>query len=182
MATKIKFQAKTRDTVTVNSVSFALNGPNKGIIYDWRQRIAPFVLGQIKRQAPVNNVNNTMSEYRKGGKGVTGKYREGLQWQRVGNQYALGIKFLATAEHSKYVEYGRGSSGKTQYFSSAKAYSFNQGSYSKVIPIGEPFWHDSTKRRAGSRTTYGWGRFLEKSSTYWMREVVANTPIDFKPG
>jgi len=173
MVTKIKFQAKTVDTVTVNSVSLALNGPKKGIVYDWREAIAPFALRNMKKQSPVNDERNTMSPYRKGGMGVTGTYRDGLEWQRRGNQYGLGIKFLATAAHSKYVEDGRGRSDKKQYFSQDLRYGNK--------PAGTPFWHDSTKRRVGSRSPYGFGRFLEKSSAYWMRELVVNTPSNFNP-
>ena len=127
----------------------------------------------------MNNELNTLSPSR--GKyssptGIIGTYRDELRWERQGNQYQLGLRFVAGAKHSWYVEYGRKASQKPQYFSWAGAgqTALTQGS-SVMRKPGKPYWwlYTSESDGATSKLT-GQGNYLRDASEKILRSVIAS--------
>tara|TARA_R110000737_G_scaffold343001_1_gene368499 strand:- start:277 stop:837 length:561 start_codon:yes stop_codon:yes gene_type:complete len=174
----VEFGAKGVSTVVANAVRFELTGAS-GLITKYRDtRLGPQTLAFLKRYAPVNNELNTLSPSR--GKyssptGVIGTYRDELRWERQGNQYQLGLRFVAGAKHSWYVEYGRQQSQKPQYFSWAGAgqTALTQGS-SMMRKPGKPYWWLYTSQSDGATTKLtGQGNYLRDGTEQIIRGVLA---------
>lgn len=131
----LKIKAKTN--INRRRASFWISGAPGTPVYNWREDAMRFSLNTAKSIAPVNN---PLDAVHRGGK--VGTYRRGLQTRRTGNQYGRGWLLSATAAHSIFVEDGRRSSNKAQYFSSSR----------KTPPgPGVPSWKYSTRARLGQK-------------------------------
>ena len=176
---EVIFTASGVSTVVANAVRFELNGPS-GLITNYRDtRLGPDTLALLKNYAPVNNELNTLSPSR--GKyssptGVIGTYREQLRWERQGNQYELALRFVAGADHSWYVEYGRKASQKPQYFSWAGAGRTQLTSGSTILRTpGKPYWWLKTSRSDGATSKLtGQGNYLRDGTEQILRSVIAS--------
>ena len=174
---EVKISVTAKSTVVANAVRYALNGPG-GEIKNYRDTIlGPDTLALLKNYAPVNNELNTLSSTRgrySSPTGVVGTYREELRWERQGNQSQLGLRLVAGAAHSWYVEYGRKASQKPQYFSWAGAgrTQLTKGSTILRTP-GKPYWWLRTSSSTGaSSKLIGQGNYLRDGTERFIRLVI----------
>lgn len=161
-----------KSTVTPRAVRYALNGPD-GEIRGWRDNAGRGILAGIKKDAPVNNVLNANGEHRRYGSGVVGTYRNKLEFQKTGNQLGLGMKFIAGAKHSRFVEYGRTNSWARQNFSREDINPSLKKKHHKVTrKPGVNYVWGYTEGRAGSVYKGEAGGFLRRCSEDWVLYAV----------
>lgn len=161
-----------KSTVTVRAVRYALNGPG-GNVRAWRDDAAPAILSLIKKDAPVNHVLNANGANRRYGSGVVGTYKNMLSYQKSGNQLGLGMKFVAGAKHSRFVETGRKGSWSNQSFSRAEINPSLKKKHHKVTrKPGVSYKWGYTNGRAGSLYKGKPGGFLRECSEDWLLYAV----------
>jgi hypothetical protein len=102
--------ASVKVSIDSRSVFQAVGTPG-GPVYEWRDQTAKAITNRATATAPVNNPLN--AAHRGGG---VGEFKRSFDWDRWGNQYAIGAIIFNTSSHAVYAEFGRGPSQKVNAF------------------------------------------------------------------